>query len=174
MSSRMSTPTPSLRSRASSASSGTSKKGGRRRGRSRALSNVSQSSHYSNSSNGSQDRASVFSEKAAMSMRAKNQFSRITALIKDKNRKKKKDDPSGTNQVAYVDSSRAALSSSLGTKDLRGDILKHRTRLKNEEDAEETDTQGFLLFSEQAEWDIKVFYTFVCKLWDLFSCMFIS
>jgi hypothetical protein len=29
-------------------------------------------------------------------------------------------------------------------------------RLKTEEDAEETDTPGFLLLSEQAEWAIKV------------------
>lgn len=96
------------------------------------------------------------SEKGAMTLRGKNQFSRITAQIKDKDRKKKKDDPKGTSMVAYVDSNRGGISASLGAKDLSGDIKKHRRRLKTEEDAEETDTPGFLLLSEQAEWAIKV------------------
>ena len=96
------------------------------------------------------------SEKAAMTLRGKNQFSRITAQIKDKDRKKKKDDPKGIGLVAYVDSNRGGISASLGAKDLSGDIKKHRRRLKTEEDAEETDTPGFLLLSEQAEWAIKV------------------
>ena len=89
-------------------------------------------------------------------MRGKNQFSKITALIKDKDRRAKKEKPEGGKEevVAYVDSARAALA--LGVKDLRGEILKHRHRLKNEEDADDTDSPAFLLLIEQAEWDMRV------------------
>ena len=88
-------------------------------------------------------------------MRGKNQFSKITALIKDKDRRAKKENPEGkTTSVSYVDSTRAALD--LGSKDLRGEILKHRHRLKNEEDTDDTESPGFLLLIEQAEWDLNV------------------
>ena len=92
-------------------------------------------------------------------MRGKNQFSKITALIKDKDRRAKKEQPDGAdNVVAYVDSARAALTASLGAKDLRGDILKHRHRLKDQEDTDDTESPGFLLLIEQAEWDLNVSY----------------
>ena len=53
-------------------------------------------------------------------MRGKTQFSKITALIKDKDRRAKKENPEGGESlVAYVDSARAALTASLGAKDLR-------------------------------------------------------
>ena len=157
MSSRSPTPTlqPMTRSRASSASSGmsrmssgsgSSKKGGRRRRR-RAHSNVSQ---MSNSSVGSEPASA--GQKDVMTLRGKNQFSRITAQIKDKERKKLKEE---VDLVGYVDSNRGGITS-LGAKDLSGDIKKHRRRIKTEEDAEETDTPGFLLLSEQAEWEIQV------------------
>ena len=106
------------------------------------------------SSQGSVDRNSL---KAKASMRGKTQFSKITALIKDKDRRAKKENPEGAeNLVAYVDSARAALTASLGTKDLRGEILKHRHKLKNEEDVDDTDSPSFLLLIEQAEWDLNV------------------
>ena len=104
-------------------------------------------------------------EKAKASMRGKNQFSKITALIKDKDRRAKKENPEGAeNLVAYVDSARAALS--LGAKDLRGEILKHRHRLKNEEDADDTDSPGFLLLIEQAEWDLNVSIFLILNIID--------
>ena len=158
MSSRATTPGPSLRSRASSVSSaassrsGGSKKSSRRRSRRRNHSNASGSS-LSSWEGGNQD--SIKGEKAKASMRGKNQFSKITALIKDKDRRAKKENPEGkTTSVSYVDSTRAALD--LGSKDLRGEILKHRHRLKNEEDTDDTESPGFLLLIEQAEWDLNV------------------
>ena len=144
----------SLRSRASSVSS-TSSKGSKRssRRRRRKWSNASGSSL----SDASQERASE-SQKAKASMRGKNQFGKITALIKDKERRKKKEKPEAAGKEAavdcFVDSSRAALA--VGAKDLRGEILKHRHRLKNEEDADDTDSPAFLLLIEQAEWDMNV------------------
>ena len=170
MSSRSTTPAPgNLKSRASSASSYRSvssvsskgsqkgnKRSSRRRSRRRQHSNASGSSL---SLDGSQDRASLAGEKAKASMRGKNQFSKITALIKDKDRRAKKEQPDGAdNVVAYVDSARAALTASLGAKDLRGDILKHRHRLKDQEDTDDTESPGFLLLIEQAEWDLNVSY----------------
>ena len=143
----------SLRSRASSVSS-TSSKGSKRssRRRRRKWSNASGSSL----SDASQERASE-SQKAKASMRGKNQFGKITALIKDKERRKKKEKPESggkDNVDCFVDSTRAALA--VGAKDLRGEILKHRHRLKNEEDADDTDSPAFLLLIEQAEWDMNV------------------
>ena len=137
-----------------SALSGSSTKGRRRRRR--AHSNVSQAS---TSSVGSEHTSA--SQKDVMTLRGKNQFSRITAQIKDKERKKNKEE---VDLVGYVDSNRGGITS-LGAKDLSGDIKKHRRRLKTEEDAEETDTPGFLLLSEQAEWEIQV---------KSYSCCFCS
>ena len=145
----------SLRSRASSVSS-TSSKGSKRssRRRRRKWSNASSASM----SDASQERASE-SQRAKASMRGKNQFGKITALIKDKERRKKKEkkEPESGGKddvVCFVDSTRAALA--VGAKDLRGEILKHRHRLKNEEDADDTDSPAFLLLIEQAEWDMNV------------------
>ena len=99
-----------------------------------------------------------------MTLRGKNQFSRISAQIKDKERKKAKE---AVDLVGYVDSNRGGITS-LGAKDLSGDIKKHRRQLKNEEDAEETDTIGFLLLGEQAEWEIKVNIFDVCRYFHNF------
>ena len=150
MSSR--SPTPGLdkmRSRTSSASSGNSKRSSsrRRKSRRRLQSNASSVSVESQEEE----------TKPKASIRGKNQFSKITALIKDKDRRARKEAESGAPQeagVTYVDSARAA--GSTAAKDLRGDILKHRNRLKNEEDQEDTDSPAFLLLIEQAEWDLHV------------------
>ena len=139
-----------MRSRASSQSSDASKRSTSRRRKSRRRLQSSAST------------VSVESQESAhgkpkASLRGKNQFSKITALIKDKDRRAKKEAESGAPQetgVSYVDSARAAGAS--GMKDLRGDILKHRNRLKNEEDQEDTDSPAFLLLIEQAEWDLHV------------------
>ena len=146
-SSRASSPLlPAPRSRTSSASSGSSRRSGRRRRRSHTPSNISVGSVGS-------DKISLMSERNAMTLRGKNQFSKITAQIKDKDRKKKKE---VINLVEYVDKNRAVVSAALGAKDLSGDIKKHRRKLQTEEDADELDTPAFLLLSEQAEWAIKV------------------
>ena len=104
----------------------------------------------SNSSVGSEPASG--SKKDVMSLRGKNQYSRITAQIKDKEKKKNKE---SVDLVGYVDPNRGGITS-LGAKDLSGDIKKHRRRMKTEEEAEEIDTPGFLLLSEQAEWEMQV------------------
>ena len=151
MSSRSTTPgLEKMRSRASSQSSENSKRSSsrRRKSRRRLQSNASTVSVESQESN---------QGKPKHSLRGKNQFSKITALIKDKDGRARKEAESGAPQetgVTYVDSARAAGSTAM--KDLRGDILKHRNRLKNEEDQEDTDSPAFLLLIEQAEWDLHV------------------
>ena len=150
MSSRSTTPgLDKMRSRTSSASSGNSKRSAsrRRKTRRRLQSNASSVSVESQEEE----------TKPKASIRGKNQFSKITALIKDKDRRARKEAESGAPQesgVTYVDSARAA--GSTAAKDLRGDVLKHRNRLKNEEDQEDTDSPAFLLLIEQAEWDLHV------------------